>query len=43
MSSPNPRSAELNPKARNFLDRHIRNTSGQNNRDTRRSAEIRPG
>ena len=29
MSNPNPRSAELNPKARNFLDRHIRNASGR--------------
>ncbi|MEO6744637.1 MAG: hypothetical protein ABIN08_09175 [Caldimonas sp.] len=29
MSNPNPRSAELNPRARNFLDRHIRNASGR--------------
>src|SRR5690348_16635985 len=29
MSNPNPRSAQLNPKARSFLDKHIRNASGR--------------
>jgi hypothetical protein len=29
MSNPNPRSAELNPKARGVLDKHIRNATGR--------------
>ena len=29
MSNPNPRSAQLNPKARSFLDKHIRNAGGR--------------